>query len=177
MKFIASSNSKRVKSYGKAKFFSAKKKPNFFLWRTVLGMRHRKHARDSNFESRECFLWRMPSPVRHRIFFIFFCRKKLDFAVTFYSFRISGFCKFENSQRLSNSFVEFSPGHFDILYVFFRHRMQKPRPFEDFMTFFCKIHRNSCFSIFPINIPQNITTSQRILKFEVFIIFFSFLQN
>jgi hypothetical protein len=31
----------------------------------------------------------------------------------------------------------------------FRHRIQKPRPFEDFMTIFCKIHQNSYFLIFP----------------------------
>ena len=55
--------------------------------------------------------------------------------------------------------------------------MQNLEPFYRDMTFFCKIHRNSYFSISPTSIPQNITTSQRILKFEVFMIFFWFLQN
>ena len=51
--------------------------------------------------------------------FFIFAGKNLDFAVTFYSFRIFRFCKFQNRPWLSNLDVEFSPGHFDILCVFF----------------------------------------------------------
>ena len=67
--------------------------------------------------------------------------------------------------------------NFDILYVFFRHHMQKPRPFEDFMTIFCKIHQHSYFLIFPTSISLNISSVERILFFEVLIIFNDFLNT
>ena len=49
--------------------------------------------------------------------------------------------------------------------------MQKWRPFEVFVMFFCKISQNLYLLIFNTNISHNIHTVQRILFFEVSIIF------
>ena len=65
---------------------------------------------------------------------------------------------------------------FDILYIFFRHRMQKLWLFYLFINFLCKISQISCFLIFLTSICSNISKSQRILIFEVFTIFFIFFQ-
>ena len=55
--------------------------------------------------------------------------------------------------------------------------MQNPEPFYRNMTCFCKICRNSCLLFFLTSALHNITTSQRILKFEFSIIFFYFFEN
>src|SRR3954469_1174871 len=67
--------------------------------------------------------------------------------------------------------------HFGILYDFFRHCMQNLRPFYRGMTFFCRKSGNSCLLIFLETIPHYLPKDERILFFEVFIIFFYFLQN
>jgi hypothetical protein len=55
--------------------------------------------------------------------------------------------------------------------------MQKWRPFEFFITVFCKISQNLCLLIFNTTISLNISTVQRILFFEFFIIFCDFLNT
>ena len=64
-----------------------------------------------------------------------------------------------------------------IYYTFFWHRMQKLWPFYFFIKFLCKIGQISCFLIFLTSICSNISKSQRILIFEVFIIFLYFFPN
>ena len=64
-----------------------------------------------------------------------------------------------------NSDVEFSPGHFDILCVFFRVRMQPQIQFDDFATQFCKKSRNSCLLILIKTRWHNTWAPQRILFF------------
>ena len=66
---------------------------------------------------------------------------------------------------------KFSPDRFDRLCVFFRHRMQKWRPSEVFIMFFCKKSRNSCLLIFVRSMSLNTTTVERILFFDFFTIF------
>ena len=63
---------------------------------------------------------------------------------------------------------------FDILYIFFRHRMQKLWPFYFFIKFLCKIGQISYFLILLTTRLLNIAISQRILIFEQFIIFVEF---
>jgi hypothetical protein len=55
--------------------------------------------------------------------------------------------------------------------------MQKWRPFEFFITAFCKISQNVCLLIFNTTISLNISTVHRILFFEIFIIFCDFLNT
>ena len=55
--------------------------------------------------------------------------------------------------------------------------MQKPQPFEDFTTIFCKIHQKTCLIIFPTSISLDISTVQRIYFFDVFIFFCDFLNT
>ena len=67
--------------------------------------RRRKEARgDSKFESRPTIVWRTELRCATEFFpKKILAGKNLDFAVTFYSFEIYGFCKFQNSQRPSKS--------------------------------------------------------------------------
>ncbi len=75
-----------------------------------------------------------------------------------------------------NSDVTFSHDHFDILYVFFRRRMQKLMRWYHFSNLFCKKVENSNLLIFPNSRLHNIQKSENILFFEFSIIFFSILQ-
>ena len=79
--------------------------------------------------------------------------------------------------NFENSDVTFSHDHFDILYVFFRCRLQKLMPFYLFLNFLCKKSRNSNLLIFPNSRLRNIQESQKILFFEFSIIFFCILQS
>ena len=82
--------------------------------------------RDSKFESCPTIIFTLlefvdsVEEIRDKIgqFFSFFAGKNLDFGVTFYSFGICGFCKFQNGRRPSNSNVEF-PQTILIYYTFF----------------------------------------------------------
>ena len=55
--------------------------------------------------------------------------------------------------------------------------MQKWRPSEVFIMFFCKISQNSCLLILVTSISLNIPTVQKILFFDVFTIFCDFLNT
>ena len=76
-----------------------------------------------------------------------------------------------------NSDVTFSHDHFDILYVFFRRRMQKLMRLYHFSNLFCKKVENSNLLIFPNSRLHNIQKSENILFFEFSIIFFCILQS
>ena len=87
--------------------------------------------------------------------------------------------EFEDSKNLQNGLWRsksepyFRVEHFDILYVF----STSYAKFYFFITLFCKTCRNLCFLVLLTSRCSNITTSQRIWIFEVFIIFFVLSQN
>ena len=72
--------------------------------------------------------------------------------------------------------VTFSTDFFDILYVFFRRRMQKLLRFYHFSKKICKKSENLNLLIFPNSTLHNIQESENFLFFEFSIIFFSILQ-
>ena len=76
-----------------------------------------------------------------------------------------------------NSDVTFSHDDFDILYAFFRRRMQKLMRFYHFSNLFCKKSENSNFLISPNSRLHNIQESENILFFKFSIIFFCILQR
>ena len=76
-----------------------------------------------------------------------------------------------------NSDVEFSPGHFDILYFFSDIVCRNHGHLNFALRFVSKIHQNSCFIFSPASIPLHVSTVQRIYFFEVFIFFCDFLNT
>ena len=112
--------------------------------------------------------------ICHILYFLIFFKNKIKSEFWLFNY-------FKNLNKLSQAEGEWHRyGNFApiilIYYTFFRHHMQKRRPSEVFIQFFYKLSRNSYFSISYTSIPQNITTSQKNFKFEVFTIFFYFFQ-
>jgi hypothetical protein len=97
--------------------------------------------------------------VRHRAFFIFILQKNLYFTVTFYSFGICWLCKF-------------SPGHFDILFIFSSSYATKNSVWRFHYAILQK-NRNSCLLILNKTKWHNSWAPLRILFLKILSIFLS----
>ena len=88
--------------------------------------------------------------------------KNLNLGITFSLFEFEESKNCQNGRRQLNSECASRALQFDILYVFFRHRMQKLWPFYFFIKILCKIGQILCFLIFLTTRLLNIAKTQEI---------------